>query len=144
MIRVHYFAWIEFTLDYYDYHDREFFIGIRSKCLTSVFFYRWPKLQMLRIVPPRLKPNCPQHQEGHLLDLSHKEEGLDFLGKMLSQGVTCQRPTEVHFPRCICPTWVFATMWAADGVFFWASSWSLWSPPLLPASASKKALLELE
>ena len=103
------------------------------------FFYKWPKLQMLRIVPPRLKPNCPQHQEGHLLDLSHKEEGLDFLDKMLSPAITCQRPTEVHFPRCTCPTWVFATMWAADGVFFWASSWSLWSPPLSPASASKKS-----
>ena len=112
-------------------------------------FWSGRLLQMLRTVPPRLKPNCPQHQEGHLLDLSHKEDGLGFLNKMLSPAITCQRPAEVQFPRCTCPTWVLATMWAVDGVFFWASSlssssWSLWSPPLSPASASKKALLELE
>ena len=83
---------------------------------------------MLRTVPPRFKPNCPQHQEGHLLDLSHKEEGLDFLDKMLSPAITCQRPAEVQFPRCTCPTWVLATMWAVDGVFFWASSLSSCSP----------------
>ena len=83
---------------------------------------------MLRTVPARFKPNCPQHQEGHLLDLSHKEEGLDFLDKMLSPAITCQRPAEVQFPRCTCPTWVLATMWAVDGVFFWASSLSSCSP----------------
>ena len=47
---------------------------------------------------------------------------------MLSPAITCQRPAEVQFPRCTCPTWVLATMWAVDGVFFWASSLSSCSP----------------
>ena len=56
-------------------------------------------MQVLRTLPPCFKPNCPQHQEGHLLDLSHKEEGLDFLDKIVSPAITCQRPAET----CIFP-----------------------------------------